>query len=104
MTGRLGLAVEFFGFGKLLPPNPQHLGLGAVQGEGHGDDLVLVEVNDGDAAGRLLVDLADDQTVDDQRLSDDFHAGLRVAGVRLFGQDFAQQEHIREEEGMNVQL
>ena len=76
------------------------LGLRAVEGEGGGGDPELAEVDAGEPrGGGRAGDVVDDESVDEEGLPDDLD--LRV---ELLVEILAEEEHVAEEEGVDVHL
>jgi hypothetical protein len=77
-----------------------------VQRERAGRDPKLVEVDAGESriGPGFLADVADDEAVDEVRLADHLHFGVGRARDGPLVQVLADQQHVAEEEGVNVHL
>ena len=70
-----------------------------MEGEGGGGDPELAEVDAGETRGGRARDVVDDEAVDEEGLPDDLD--LRV---ELLVEILAEEEHVAEEEGVDVHL
>lgn len=77
-----------------------------MQRERAGRDPKLVEVDAGESriGPGFLADVADDEAVDEVRLADHLHFGVGRARDGPLVQVLADQQHVAEEEGVNVHL